>query len=101
KLWLRSGGCPVSPILRVERRSGSVPSHSAQREAPRMRMCAGFPSESGDAHRFLNRSTADAFLLVVGDRTANDEVSYPDIDMHGKLAADGKYRFTGKNGTPF
>jgi uncharacterized cupin superfamily protein len=64
-------------------------------------MCAGFPSGSGDAHRFLNRSTADALLLVVGDRTADDEISYPDIDMHGKLGADGEYRFTRKNGTPF
>jgi uncharacterized cupin superfamily protein len=63
--------------------------------------CASFPSGSGDAHRFLNRSSADAVLLVVGDRTADDEISYPDIDMHGKLGADGEYRFTRKNGTPF
>jgi uncharacterized cupin superfamily protein len=63
--------------------------------------CAGFPSGSGDAHRFLNRSSADALLLVVGDRTADDEISYPDIDMHGRLGVDGKYRFTRKNGTPF
>ena len=63
-------------------------------------MCAGFPAGSGDAHRFVNRSGADVILLVVGDRTADDEVSYPDIDMHGRLTADG-YRFTRKDGTPY
>src|SRR5260370_11894545 len=36
-------------------------------------MCAGFPAGTGDAHRFVNRSSADTVLLVVGDRTANDE----------------------------
>jgi len=39
--------------------------------------------------------------LVVGDRTADDETSCPDIDMHGKLGADGQYRFTRRDGTPF
>lgn len=64
-------------------------------------MCAGFPAGTGDAHRFLNRSSADVLLLVVGDKSANDEVAYPDIDMHGKLGADGKFTFTRKDGTPF
>lgn len=63
--------------------------------------CAGFPAGGGDAHRFVNRSEADVLLLVVGDRTAGDEVSYPGIDMHGRQAPDGKYRFTRKDGTPF
>ncbi|NJS14309.1 MAG: cupin domain-containing protein [Sphingopyxis sp.] len=44
-------------------------------------MCAGFPAGTGDAHRFLNRTDADVLLLVVGDKSANDEVTYPDIDM--------------------
>ncbi len=43
----------------------------------------------------------DALLLVVGDRTADDETSCPDIDVHGKLGADGKDRFTRRDGTPF
>jgi uncharacterized cupin superfamily protein len=64
-------------------------------------MCAGFPAGAGDAHRFVNRSSEDVLLLVVGDRTAADEVSYPDIDMHARLGADGKYTFTRKDGTPF
>lgn len=63
-------------------------------------MCAGFPAGTGDAHRFVNRSAADVLLLVVGDRTADDEVSYPDIDMRGRIGADGKPRFTRTDGTP-
>jgi uncharacterized cupin superfamily protein len=31
-------------------------------------MCAGFPAGTGDAHRFVNHSSADTVLLVVGDR---------------------------------
>jgi uncharacterized cupin superfamily protein len=64
-------------------------------------MCAGFPAGTGDAHRFRNRSSADALLLVVGDRTADDEISYPDIDMRAQLGVDGKYRFTRKDGSSF
>lgn len=64
-------------------------------------MCAGFPAGTGDAHRFVNRSSADVLLLVVGDRTADDEIAYPDIDMQARLGADGKYVFTRKDGTPY
>jgi uncharacterized cupin superfamily protein len=64
-------------------------------------MCAGFPAGTGDAHRFVNRSSADVLLLVVGDRSADEEVAYPDVDLHGKTGPDGKYRFTRKDGTPY
>jgi uncharacterized cupin superfamily protein len=47
-------------------------------------MCAGFAAGCGDAHRFLNRTGKDVLLLVVGDRSEGDEVSYPDVDMHLK-----------------
>jgi uncharacterized cupin superfamily protein len=70
-------------------------------ETLRAGMCAGFPAGTGNAHRFVNRSAADVLLLVAGDRTAGDEVSYPDIDMHGRLGDDGKYRFTRRDGTPY
>jgi 2-dehydropantoate 2-reductase len=62
--------------------------------------CAGFPAGSGDAHRFVNRTDGDAKLLVIGDRTADDEISYPDVDMHARLGPDGAYRFTTKAGEP-
>jgi uncharacterized cupin superfamily protein len=64
-------------------------------------MCAGFPAGTGDAHRFVNETSRDIVLLVVGDRTADDEITYPTIDMHGKLGVDGRYRFTRKDGTAF
>ena len=63
-------------------------------------MCAGFPAGSGDAHRFVNRTQSDVTLLVIGDRTAADEITYPDVDMHAVLGPDGKYRFTTKSGEP-
>jgi uncharacterized cupin superfamily protein len=63
-------------------------------------MCAGFPAATRNGHRFVNRTNVDALLLVVGDRTPGDEVGYSDIDMHGHLGPDGRYRFTRKDGTP-
>ena len=64
-------------------------------------MCAGFPAGTGDAHRFVNRSDADVLLLVVGDRSADDVITYPDVDLHGRLGADGKFVFTRKDGTAY
>ncbi|HKU95301.1 MAG TPA: cupin domain-containing protein [Vineibacter sp.] len=64
-------------------------------------MCAGFRAGTGVAHRFVNRTDSDVVLLVVGDRTAGDEVSYPDVDVHGRMGADGKYRYEHKDGTPY
>ncbi len=64
-------------------------------------MCAGFPAGSGDAHRFVNRSATDAKLLVIGDRSSGDEITYPDVDMHAALGPDGAYRFSTKSGKPF
>jgi len=63
-------------------------------------MCAGFPAGCGNAHRFVNRSSADALILVVGDRTPMDEVTYPDIDNHGKAEPGGRFVFTRKDGSP-
>jgi uncharacterized cupin superfamily protein len=64
-------------------------------------MCAGFPAGTGDAHRFLNHTDKDVLLLVVGDRSQGDEVSYPDVDMKGTYGADRMFHFTRKDGTEF
>jgi len=74
---------------------------NAGAETLRPGMCAGFPAGTGNAHRFVNRSTSDVLLLVIGDRTAGDEVTYPDVDMHLRIQPDGKPLFTRKDGTPF
>ena len=62
--------------------------------------CIGFPAGTGDAHHFLNESDADAVFLVVGDRTAGDEVIYPEIDLHWTTGSDGVGAFFHKDGTP-
>lgn len=64
-------------------------------------MCAGFPAGSGDAHRFRNLSDKDVLLLVVGDRSPNDQVHYPDVDMLLAPQPDGSRRFLHKDGTPY
>lgn len=63
-------------------------------------MCAGFPAGCGNAHRFVNKTDKDVVILVIGDRTPFDEVTYPDIDNHAKAGADGKYIHIRKDGTP-
>ena len=63
-------------------------------------MCVGFATGGANAHRFVNKTGKDVLLLIVGDRTPFDEVTYPDIDNHAKAGADGKYVFTKKDGSP-
>lgn len=60
--------------------------------------CAAFPKNDGDGHHLVNRSDADALLLVVGSNFADDTCTYPDIDMHLPRADGG---FTRKDGTPY
>ena len=64
-------------------------------------MCAGFQAGTGDAHHLVNRSGSDVLYLEVGDRSAGDQGSYPDDDIQATLAADGKWIFTRKDGTPY
>ena len=64
-------------------------------------MCAGFKAGTGDAHHLVNRTSSDVLYIEVGDRTTGDEGSYPDDDIQAVLGADGKWRFTRKDGTPY
>jgi uncharacterized cupin superfamily protein len=63
-------------------------------------MCAGFPA-GGTAHHLVNRTDMDVLILEVGDRTAGDEVTYPDDDLLGRLDNDGIWVFTRKDGMPY
>lgn len=63
-------------------------------------MCAGFKAGTGDAHRLVNESAHDVVYLEVGDRSAGDEVSYPEDDLVAKLKA-GEWMYTRKDGTPY
>ena len=63
-------------------------------------MAAGFPAGKADGHHLVNRSTRDALLLEVGDRTAGDKVDYSDIDMMVRWV-DGEERYLRKDGEPY
>jgi uncharacterized cupin superfamily protein len=64
-------------------------------------MCAGFKAGTGDAHHLVNRSAGDVVFIEVGDRSAGDEVAYPDDDVAATLGPDGKYQYRHKDGTPY
>jgi uncharacterized cupin superfamily protein len=64
-------------------------------------MCAGFRAGSGDAHHLRNATSTDVVYLEAGDRTPGDAGSYPDDDICAVLGADGKWKFTRKDGTPY
>jgi uncharacterized cupin superfamily protein len=61
--------------------------------------CAGFKAGDKDGHHLQNRGNADALLLEVGTRTANDAGEYPDIDMAFTMGATPSY--IRKDGTPY
>ncbi|MBL8519002.1 MAG: cupin domain-containing protein [Betaproteobacteria bacterium] len=63
-------------------------------------MCAGFKAGTGDAHCLVNETTVDVVYLEVGDRTAGDDVTYPDDDLAARFV-DGAWRFFNKNGEPY
>ncbi|MEC4813148.1 MAG: cupin domain-containing protein [Scytonema sp. PMC 1069.18] len=63
-------------------------------------MAAGFPAGEANGHHLVNRTELVAVYLEIGDRTANDTVTYPDEDLQLQLSSDGKSRvFTRKDGT--
>jgi 2-hydroxychromene-2-carboxylate isomerase/uncharacterized cupin superfamily protein len=63
-------------------------------------LCAGFAAGSGDAHRLVNETDAEAVYLEIGDRSDGDEVQYPDDDLKA-LREGGAWRFVHKDGTPY
>ena len=64
-------------------------------------MCACFPANSGDAHRLENRSDAVVRYLEVGNRSAREDVHYPDDDMVMKRVAGEAPVFTRTDGSPY
>lgn len=64
-------------------------------------MVAGFKAGTGDAHHLVNRGATDVVFIEVGDRSAGDEVAYPDDDLAATLGPDGKYQYRRKDGTPY
>ncbi|MGF1628519.1 MAG: cupin domain-containing protein [Kiloniellaceae bacterium] len=64
-------------------------------------MAAGFPAGKGDGHHMANKGKDWAVYLEVGNRSLDDEISYPDIDLFLTSGRHGKSRFTKKNGEPY
>ena len=63
-------------------------------------MCAGFKAGTGDAHHLHNETAEEVLYLEIGDRTPDEQVSYPDDDLQFVRAA-GKAHFAHKDGTPY
>jgi uncharacterized cupin superfamily protein len=61
-------------------------------------MSAGFPDGVANGHHLINRSNAEAVYLEIGDRTSDDEVDYPDVDLIAKSSPEG-WVFTRKDGS--
>lgn len=64
-------------------------------------MCAGFKAGTGNAHHLVNRTTAEAVYLEIGDRSRGDSATYPDDDIQAELDGDGNWRFFHKDGQPY
>ncbi|MCE2484282.1 MAG: cupin domain-containing protein [Desulfurellaceae bacterium] len=64
-------------------------------------MCAGFKAGTGNGHHLINRTDEDVVYLEIGDRSADDGVSYPDDDIQAVLDKDGQWQFVHKDGTPY
>ena len=58
---------------------------------------AGFPAGEADGHHLINHSNSRVTYLEIGDRTADDTVTYPDDDLAAQRTAEGDI-FTHKDG---
>jgi uncharacterized cupin superfamily protein len=63
-------------------------------------MCAGFKAGTGNAHCLINETAEEVLYLEVGDRTPEDEGSYPDDDLKA-IISEGKWQFVHKDGSPY
>ncbi len=61
---------------------------------------AGFPAGTADGHHLVNKGTAPATYLEIGDRRRDDAVTYPDADLHLEPTPEGRV-FTDKKGEPY
>lgn len=64
-------------------------------------MMAGFRAGARNGHHLVNRSDSLASYLEIGDRIADDEVFYPDIDLQLVPDNEGGRVFTRRDGTPY
>jgi uncharacterized cupin superfamily protein len=60
-------------------------------------MAAGFPAGKANGHHLINRSSAIATYLEIGDRRPGEIATYPDIDLGMRWTR----AFTHKDGRPY
>lgn len=63
--------------------------------------CYGFKAGTEIAHQLVNRSQEHVTYLEMGDRTAGDEVEYPNDDLKAIQLPNGKWAITHKDGLPY
>lgn len=61
--------------------------------------CAAWPAGVANGHCLENRSGQPVLYLVIGTRLPEDQVHYPDIDLHYRRVG-GQRHLTRKDGTP-
>ena len=63
--------------------------------------CYGFKANTGIASQVINESNEAVSFLEIGDRTAGDEVEYPNDDLKAVQLDNGKWQLSRKNGEPY
>lgn len=63
--------------------------------------CYGLKAGTGIAHQLVNRSEENVTYLEIGDRTAGDEVEYPNDDLKATQLSNGTWMLTHKDGSPY
>ncbi|MBD0336653.1 MAG: cupin domain-containing protein [Cyanobacteria bacterium Co-bin13] len=61
---------------------------------------AGFAAGQANGHQLVNRSSAPAMYLEIGDRTPDDQAHYPDDDLRASASPNG-WVITHKDGRPY
>ena len=64
-------------------------------------MGVGFPAGRPIGHHLVNRSSAPAVYLEIGDRTRGDQTHYSEADLVARMNDDGTDTFTHKDGAPW
>ena len=64
-------------------------------------MIAGFPAGKSNGHHLVNDGDGIATYLEIGDRIAEDEVFYPDVDLQLVSDGEGGRQFTHRDGSPY
>lgn len=68
---------------------------------PYVGRCVGFKAGTPDGHHLINESSADATVLVVGSRSKDDNVHYPDDDFRWQKNSEGRWVAARKDGSVY